>query len=238
MEDYLLNLSFIFNHKKIQTMSLIDLITGNAGNQVATQAENKFGISKNQIIALLAVAAPLVISYLRKKSQEDPNEAEALNNALDRDHDGSILDDPSQVEARQQEGDSSLDHIFGGQKATVENQLSQNTGISMDKIGPILAMLAPIIMGYIGKEKQTNGVNSGGLGDLLGGILGGAQSQVQSEPSNPLNDILGSVLGGSQANNSGNPLNDILGSVLGGGNQQQQSQGGLGGLLGSILGGK
>lgn len=220
-------------------MSLIDLITGNAGNQVATQAENKFGISKNQIIALLAVAAPLVISYLRKKSQEDPNEAEALNNALDRDHDGSILDNPSQVEARQQEGGSILDHIFGGQKATVENQLSQNTGISMDKIGPILAMLAPVIMGYIGKEKQSNGVTSGGgLGDLLGGILGGAQSQVEAEPSNPLNDILGSVLGGSQANNSGNPLNDILGSVLGGSNQQQQSQGGLGGLLGSILGGK
>ncbi len=220
-------------------MSLIDLITGNAGNQVAVQAENKFGISKNQIIALLAVAAPLVISYLRKKSQEDPNEAEALNNALDRDHDGSILDNPAQVEARQQEGGSILDHIFGGQKATVENQLSQNTGISMDKIGPILAMLAPVIMGYIGKEKQSNGVTSGGgLGDLLGGILGGAQSQVQAEPSNPLNDILGSVLGGSQASNSGNPLNDILGSVLGGGNQQQQSQGGLGGLLGSILGGK
>ena len=220
-------------------MSLIDLITGNAGNQVATQAENKFGISKNQIIALLAVAAPLVISYLRKKSQQDPNEAEALNNALDKDHDGSILDDPSHVEARQQEGGSILDHIFGGQKATVENQLSQNTGISMDKIGPILAMLAPVIMGYIGKQKQSNGVTSGGgLGDLLGGILGGAQSQAQAEPSNPLNDILGSVLGGSQANNSGNPLNDILGSVLGGSNQQQQSQGGLGGLLGSILGGK
>jgi hypothetical protein len=48
-------------------MSLIDLITGNAGDQVASQAENKFGISKNQVIALLAVAAPLVISYLQKK---------------------------------------------------------------------------------------------------------------------------------------------------------------------------
>ena len=102
-------------------MNLIELITGNAGNQVASQAENKFGISKNQIIALLAVAAPLVISYLRKKSQEDPNEAEALNNALDKDHDGSILDNPAQVEARVQEGGSILDHIFGGQKAQVEN---------------------------------------------------------------------------------------------------------------------
>lgn len=220
-------------------MNLIDLITGNAGNQVASQAENKFGISKNQIIALLAVAAPLVISYLRKKSQEDPNEAEALNNALDKDHDGSILDNPAQVESRLQEGGSILDHIFGGQKAQVENQLSQNTGISMDKIGPVLAMLAPLIMGYIGKEKQSSGVNSGGgLGDLLGGILGGAQNQAQAEPSNPLNDILGSVLGGGSQQSSGNPLNDILGSVLGGGQQQQQQQGGLGGLLGSILGGK
>ena len=221
-------------------MSLIDLITGNAGNQVASEAENKFGINKNQVIALLAVAAPLVISYLKKKSQENAEEADALNNALDKDHDGSILNDPSQAVARQQEGGSILDHIFGGQKATVENQLSQNTGISMDKIGPIMAMLAPLIMGYIGKQKQSSGVTSGGgLGDLLGGILGGAQSQAQAEPSNPLNDILGSVLGGgSQANAGSNPLNDILGSVLGGGNQQQQSQGGLGGLLGSILGGK
>ncbi|PIF47629.1 hypothetical protein CLU96_4696 [Chryseobacterium sp. 52] len=217
-------------------MSLIDLLTGNTSNQVAEQAENKFGISRNQIIALLAVAAPLVISYLRNKSQ-DANEAEALNNALDKDHDGSILDDASQAEARQAEGGSILDHVFGGQKSTVENQLSQNTGISIDKIGPILAMLAPVIMGYIGKEKQQNNVGAGGLGDLLGGILGNASNQAQTQQSNPLNDILGSVLGNGQSQAGGNPLNDILGSVLGGGGQQQQG-GGLGSILGNILGGK
>ncbi|KUJ57227.1 DUF937 domain-containing protein [Chryseobacterium aquaticum] len=215
-------------------MSLIDLLTGNTGNQVAEQAENKFGISKNQIIALLAVATPLVISYLRNKSQ-DAKEAEALNNALDKDHDGSILDDTSNLESRQNEGGSILSHIFGNEKNTVENQLSQNTGISMDKIGPILAMLAPVIMGYIGKEKQQNNVGAGGLGDLLGGILGGAQSQAQAQQSNPLNDILGSVLGGGQSQASGNPLNDILGSVLGGGQQQNQQNGGLGGLLGGLF---
>ncbi|WP_312322235.1 DUF937 domain-containing protein [Soonwooa sp.] len=215
-------------------MSLLDLLTGNSSNQVAEQAENKFGISKNQIIALLAVAAPLVISYLRNKSQ-DANEAEALNNALDKDHDGSILNDPSQALKRQAEGTSILDHIFGGNKVAVENQLSADTGISMDKIGPVLAMLAPVIMGYIGQQKQQNNVGAGGLGDLLGGILGGAQNQAQAQQSNPLNDILGSVLGGGQSQSSGNPLNDILGSVLGG-NQQQSQQGGLGGLLGSLFG--
>lgn len=215
-------------------MSLLDLITGNAGNQVAEQGENKFGISKNQIIALLVVAAPLVISYLKKKS-ENAEEADKLNAALDKDHDGSILNNPAQALERQQEGDSILGHIFGGEKANVENQLSQNTGISMDKIGPVLAMLAPVIMGYIGQQKQANNVTSGGgLGDLLGGILGSASQQAQTS-DNPLGNILGSVLGGAQQS-SGGGLGDILGSVLGGGNQQKQSEGGLGGLLGSIFG--
>ncbi|CAA7194845.1 DUF937 domain-containing protein [Chryseobacterium potabilaquae] len=215
-------------------MSLIDLLTGNTGNQVAQQAENKFGISKNQIIALLAVAAPLIISHLRNKSQ-DAKEAEALNTALDKDHDGSILNNTSQAEERQVEGGSILNHIFGGEKQNVESSLSQNTGISIDKIGPILAMLAPVIMGYIGKEKQQNNVGAGGLGDLLGGILGNASNQAQEQQSSPLNDILGSVLGNSQSQSSGNPLNDILGNVLGG---NQQQQGGLGSILGNILGGK
>ena len=216
-------------------MGLLDLITGSTGNQVAEQAENKFGISKNQIIALLIVAAPLVISYLKKKS-ENADEAEKLNAALDKDHDGSILNDPAQALNRGQEGDSILSHIFGGEKANVENQLSQNTGISMDKIGPILAMLAPEIMGYIGQQKQANNVTSGGgLGDLLGGILGGSAQEAQAS-NNPLSDILGSVLGGA-TQSSGGGLGDILGSVLGGGNQQQQSQqGGLGGLLGGLFG--
>lgn len=215
-------------------MSLLDLITGSTGNQVAEQAENKFGISKNQIIALLIVAAPLVISYLKKKS-ENSDEADKLNAALDKDHDGSILNNPAQALDREQEGDSILSHIFGGEKATVENQLSQNTGISMDKIGPILAMLAPVIMGYIGQQKQANNVTSGGgLGDLLGGILGNSAQESQAS-NNPLSDILGSVLGGA-TQSSGGGLGDILGSVLGGGNQKQSEQGGLGGLLGGLFG--
>jgi hypothetical protein len=212
-------------------MSLIDLITGNTGDQVAQEAENRFGISKGQILALLAVAAPLIISALRKKA-EDPQEAENINSALNS-HDGSVLSNPSQ--ASETDGNSILSHIFGGQKSEVENQLSQSSGISMDKIGPLLSMLAPIVMGYLGNQRNQAGVNSGGgLGDLLGGILGGAQQQAQQN-NDPLSSILGSVLGGG-AQQSGGGLGDILGSVLGGG--QQQQQGGLGGLLGSILGGK
>lgn len=218
-------------------MGLIDLLTGNTGNQVAERAESKFGINKNQVLALLAVAAPLIISYLSKKSQS-AGEAESLNAALDKDHDGSILNDVSQAETRQSEGNSILTHIFGGEKQNVENQLSQKTGISIDKIGPVLSMLAPIIMGYIGKEKQQSNVGAGGLGGLLESILGNASSQTQNEPSNPLNDIIGSVLGGGQSNSSSNPINDILRSILGNNNDEKKDGGGLGSILGNIFGGK
>ena len=152
------------------TMSLLDLITGNTGNQVAEQAENKMGISKSQIIALLAVAAPLVISYLRNKSK-NAADAEALNNALDKDHDGSILNDPSQALNRQDEGGSILNHVFGSDKQNVENQLSQSTGISMDKIGGI-SNACTNYYGIYRTTKQANNTGAGGLGDLLGGIMG------------------------------------------------------------------
>lgn len=212
-------------------MSLIDLITGNTGNQVAQEAENRFGISKGQILALLAVAAPLIISALKKKA-EDPAEADSINNALNQ-HDGSVLNDPSQ--ASEEDGGNILSHIFGGQKSEVENQLSQSTGISMDKMGPLLSMLAPIVMGYLGNQRNQAGVNSGGgLGDLLGGILGGAQQQAQ-QSNDPLSNILGSVLGGGAQQQSGGGLGDILGSVLGG---QQGGGNLLGSILGNVLGGK
>lgn len=212
-------------------MSLLDLLTGSTGTQVAQEAENKFGISQNQIIALGAVAAPLIIGYLRNKAQ-NPAEAEALNATLDKHHDGSVLNDPAQLQNRQEEGSTILDHIFGQQKTQVENSLSEQTGISAAKVGPLLAMLAPLVMGYIGHQKQANGVTSGGgIGDLLGGILGNAQNQAASGGS-PLNDILGSVLGGQ---NSNNPLGDILGSVMGGGSAKPANNS-IGDLMGSLFG--
>jgi hypothetical protein len=217
-------------------MSLIDLITGATGNKVAEDAERKFGISKGQMIGLAAVAVPLIIMYLKNKS-EDADEAESLNKALDKDHNGSILNNPSQAMEKESEGNSILDHIFGSKKSTVESSLANQTGISMSKIGPLLATLAPLVMGYIGKQKQDSGVSSGGgLSDLLGGILGKASSDAKAEPSNPLNDILGGLLGGGNSSSGGNPLNDLLGGLMGGGSDKKSDEGGLGGLLGGIFG--
>lgn len=47
-------------------MNLIDLITGSTGSQVATSLEEKYGVDKTQIMALLATATPFIVSALQK----------------------------------------------------------------------------------------------------------------------------------------------------------------------------
>jgi hypothetical protein len=98
----------------------------------------------------------------------------------------------------------------------------------------------------------------GGIGDILGGILGGGGSSApQQQPELPggIGDILGGILGGGASAPQQRPsqqqpelpggIGDILGGILGGGNtpQQRPSQqqpelpGGIGDILGGILGG-
>ncbi|MEA4996238.1 MAG: hypothetical protein VB079_07075, partial [Petrimonas sp.] len=58
------------------------------------------------------------------------------------------------------------------------------------------------------KEKRQANTNAGGLGDLLGGLLGGGQLQRQS--GSGLMDMVGGLL---DKNHDGNVLDDILGMI-------------------------
>lgn len=195
-------------------MSLIDLITGAIGNQAAENTSSKLGVDKSQWASLAAVAAPLIIGALRDNAQQSPAQAEAINNALARDHDGSILSNPAG--ANEAEGNSILGHIFGSNKGQIEEQLSSKTGIDLGKIGPMLATLAPIVMGYIGQQRSKSNVNSGGgITDLLGNILSDTASSGKGTQAGgfDLGDIASAVLGGSN-NSSNSALGNILGSLF------------------------
>jgi hypothetical protein len=66
-------------------------------------------------------------------------------------------------------------------------------------------MLAPIVMGYLGKQKQTQGVGADGLGGLLGGLMGGAQQQ-QPQGSDGIMGMLGGLL---DSDGDGSAMDDI-----------------------------
>lgn len=73
------------------------------------------------------------------------------------------------------------------------------------------------------------------LGQILGSVLGNARSGQQSPVGGGgLGDLLGGLMGGGagQAGGGGGGLGDLLGGLMGGGANRQADTGGLGGLGG------
>ena len=190
-------------------MNLSELLNSGLGQQIVGQVASRFGLDQNQAASAVSAAIPMIVGGLGRNVQTQEG-AQSLNNALETRHDGSILDNLSaffgQGQAAEQDGQGILGHIFGNQVQDVEQGVAQKSGINMSKIGPIIAMLAPIVLAYISKKKQQNGVtNSGGLGDLIGGLAG---ANTQGQAGGGLMDLVGGFL---DKNRDGNFLDDIVG---------------------------
>jgi len=97
----------------------------------------------------------------------------------------------------------------------VESGLSQKTGLNSSQMSGLLKMVAPILMGYLGKQKksQSSGFDIGSITDLLGGLA----SESDKNTSLDLGDVF-----------------DIVGGLTGG--SSKKSSGGLGGMLGKLFG--
>ncbi|MDO5665661.1 MAG: DUF937 domain-containing protein [Bacteroidia bacterium] len=194
-------------------MDLSELLNGPIGQTVINNVANQLGMDERQAASAVSVALPAILGGMQRNVQSQQG-AQNLNNALnDARHDGSLLENLGSLlggnsQAISQDGGKILGHIFGNNKSALEQGISQKTGISLQKIGPLLALLAPIVMAYLGKEKRQTNTNAGGLGDLLGGLLGGGQPQKQRGGG-----LMGMIGGLLDKNKDGNVLDDILGMI-------------------------
>ncbi len=195
-------------------MDLSELLNSPVGQSIVKSVASQLGMNEREASGVVNMAVPAILAGMTRNAQSRDG-AESLNKALESKHDGSLLNNLSgmlqgHTEELQQDGNGILGHIFGNKLPAVEQGISQKTGVSMNKIAPLLAMLAPIVMAYLGKEKRQANTGAGGLGDLLGGLLGNSQ---QGKSGGGIMDMLGSAL---DKDGDGNPLNDILGGFLGG----------------------
>jgi Bacterial protein of unknown function (DUF937) len=61
-----------------------------------------------------------------------------------------------------------LSNVLGGQNVTpVQQGVSQATGLESGKVGSLMAMLAPMVMGALGKVKRQDNLDSEGLARVL-----------------------------------------------------------------------
>lgn len=192
---------------------LDQLLGQEQGNAALNEISNNVGAEPSLVNSAIQMALPAIIGGLANNAAS-PQGAESLNNALDQ-HDGSVLDNlgglGSLIFGQQQQAappppqynaGGILGHIFGSNQGQVAQQVSNQTGLGMGQVAQILMFLAPIVMGYLGKQKQTQGIDAGGLGGLLGGLTG----QQQQSSGNSMMDMLSGML---DSDRDGSALDDI-----------------------------
>ncbi|OPL17549.1 MAG: hypothetical protein AVO38_00785 [delta proteobacterium ML8_D] len=172
--------------------SIMGMLSGDALNKVSQQ----IGVPESKAKEALPDVLAVLTGALAKNSSQEQG-ARELSNALAKDHDGSLLNNLSDYISnyKQASGDGILGHVLGNNRTTVEKSLSQKTGLDMGSIGNLLTMAAPLLMGMLGKTQKTEGLDIGGLTNLLGQESNQAQSLAPGA-INILSQILGA--GGTQ----------------------------------------
>ena len=162
-----------------QTSSLTDELLSQLRGTPLGQMSQQLGTTEPQTESAVGAALPLLLGALGRNASQ-PQGAEALFGALQRDHAGSDLGSvlasilgggagsSAGAGSRSLDGGSILGHIFGGQRPTAEAGLGQATGLGGSQAGRLLSMLAPIVLSFLANRMSRQGLDAGGLGQELG----------------------------------------------------------------------
>ena len=184
--------------------ALLGLLQGQDLGNLASQVGGNEGEVKNGVMAAL----PAMLAALGKNAGTEKG-AEELNNALEKKHDGSILDNLSGYLSNPdlKDGAGILNHLFGNQTSNVANAVSQSSGLDTNGSMKMLQMLAPILMGMLGQQKKQNNLDAKGLGSLTSMLASNFGSEAGTS------GIMETVTNLLDANKDGNVMDDIMGMV-------------------------
>jgi hypothetical protein len=188
--------------------SILDSLSSHLDPNLLSQLTSRLGSNEGTTSKAIAAAVPLLLGALAKNAS-DPQGAEQLHQALVRDHDGSVLDQPAQVTDHQSstDGNAILGHILGDRRPVAEQGIAQASGLDLSKVGPLLSMLAPLVLGALGRARTQQGLDPQGLARVLG--------QEREELGARAPGVLGAVGRLLDRNHDGSALDDVSG-MLGG----------------------
>lgn len=196
----------------------MDILQGSLSSGMVEQLSQQLGGADKQQTAAAASGIVTTLMGALAKNASSTEGAQALNNALERDHDGSILDDVmGMLTGNTQTNNSSmlngagiLNHVLGNKQSGAIDMISKLSGLDSSKTGSLMTMLAPVIMGALGKTKQQQGLDVAGITSLLSGTVSAQKQQ------NPTMNLVTSFL---DADGDGSIVDDVANmgmKILGG----------------------
>lgn len=186
---------------------LISMITSQLGGGAVDRIAGRIGADRSTTQGAIGAAVPLLVTALAKNAAT-PEGAKSLDKAIEKDHDGGLLDNLSGFLGNPAvaNGAGILEHMLGGKKESVAGGLSKGTGLSAGQSTQLLAILAPIVMAALGKTKKSQGFDVGGLASMLagekqaaarqgGGLLGGLAGMLDADGDGSAIDDIGKMAG-------------------------------------------
>ena len=190
--------------------NLIELLQSQMTDQVLDTLTSKIGATDRNQTKAAADGIFSTLATALSKNVQKPGGADGLLGALDRDHDGSIMDDLAGFLGGQKQpqntsmlnGAGILKHVLGGNQSNVIDMVSRMSGLNQNSSGSLLTMLAPMVLGALGKQKRQNNLDAPSITDLL-------NSSVKSQANNNAQmGLIGKLL---DADGDGSVLDDLAG---------------------------
>lgn len=196
-------------------MDLMNMFQEQMTNAVVSQMAQKVGLGGNE--QQTTSAAQNVFTTLMgavTKNAATPQGAESLNKALEKDHDGGVMNNlmsflgngPTEnVAPRAEDGNGILKHMLGNKEQGVLQGLSQMNNMSPEATKTLMATVAPMVMSMLGNAKKQQGFDASSITQFLG------NQQPQTNNSSQLSGIMSML----DSDGDGNVMDDI-GGMLGG----------------------
>jgi hypothetical protein len=148
--------------------SLFEQLSGQLSGPALQALSQQLGADPGTTNAAISAALPMLLGALDKNT-DDPQGAKSLQQALAKDHDGSILDNLAGFLGNSDNGAGAaiLGHIFGQKQGTVEQGVSKISGLDQSLVPILLQNLAPIVMGYLGKQQRAQNLDPNDLSSML-----------------------------------------------------------------------
>lgn len=185
----------------------------------------KLGVDEATAKQAVNEALPALLAGMGANAA-DPAGAASLEKAVAKHGSKLVEGGVNLADVDEEDGKKIVKNVFGDNTDQVVQALDKKEGGAGDLIGKLLPILAPIVLSFLASKFLGQGQPSsaeaaapessgGGIGDLLGGLLGGGSSS--SGGGGGLGDMLGGLLGGGSGSSGGGGLGDLLGGLLGGG---------------------
>jgi hypothetical protein len=194
--------------------SLFDALGPLLSGANVSQIASALGIDERKATSALQVALPALVAALHRNASSADG-LSSLTGALDRNHDGSVLDDLAGFLSGggSSDGASILAHILGDRRDTVARSVGRSTGLDAASVMKLLSLVAPLVLGALARARAAHPGGSASVSD----VLADATARMQQH-SPALASSLGSLF---DANHDGSVADDLarmagtLGSLFG-----------------------